>query len=255
MGKPVFTASKITKNTVVVFRFILFLTFLGHGLVSLGYSPSSAFHFKLVDSINFTGLTTDLILQLQGGFDIVLAILFLAGRWLRAVSVIAIFYLAVVGVVAGNFFRLQTGGMFGLAEILRRLPWILFALFIFVHSHTGRKIIFLPRVGISFAFLAHGIASLGFFGLNAGHIELATNIISEEQAGTFVYYSGISSFYFYSLSNHKNSINMKKLLYAIVILLLLIVVAFAGIGLFAPPFEQTISVGINAPLEKTWAIF
>ena len=47
-------------------------------------------------------------------------------------------------------------------------------------------------MSLSFAFLAHGLASLGFLGLNQGHIDLAMRIISEENARLFITYSGIT---------------------------------------------------------------
>ena len=45
---------------------------------------------------------------------------------------------------------------------------------------------------MAFSFLAHGTASLGLLGINEGHIELATQIIPEENVRDFVFYSGIS---------------------------------------------------------------
>ena len=48
------------------------------------------------------------------------------------------------------------------------------------------------RIALSCAFLAHGLASLGFLGLNQGHIDLATQIVSADNARFFVSCSGIT---------------------------------------------------------------
>lgn len=183
---------KVTKNTLIIFRIVLFLTFFGHGLVSLGFSPSTSLHYSIVDAVNFTNWSVSSILMVQGWIDIVIALLLLTGLWQQVITALAIVYLTLVGIAAWIFFWKKTDNIFGMAEAIRRLPWILFALFLFLSAYTKQKKYSLLRIGISMAFLAHGIASLGFFGLNGGHIELAANILSPELAATFVFYTGIS---------------------------------------------------------------
>ena len=46
--------SKATENTTLYFRGILFLSFLGHGLVSLGYSPGYELHYRIFESVRPT---------------------------------------------------------------------------------------------------------------------------------------------------------------------------------------------------------
>lgn len=184
--------STIKDNTSIVFRLILFLTFFGHGLVSFGFSPTYQLHYNLVEAINFTTLSTEMILTIQASFDIVLAVLILFNLIPTLVSTAMIIYLLMVGVSAWVFYYQQSGNVFGLAESFRRLPWIFFALFILIYSLWKQKRYSFLRIGIAFAFLAHGIASLGFLGLKGGHIELATNIVSEAVANQFVFYTGFT---------------------------------------------------------------
>ncbi len=182
----------IQQNASFIFRFILFLTFLGHGLVSFGYSPTYQLHQNLVEAVNFTGLSTEMILNIQATFDVVVAVLILFNLIPSVVTIAMILYLIAVGIAAWLFYYQQSGNVFGLAESFRRLPWIFFALFVLFYSLWRQRHYVFLRVGIAFAFLAHGIASLGFFGLKGGHIELATNLMSEALANQFVFYSGFT---------------------------------------------------------------
>jgi len=86
----------------------------------------------------------------------------------------------------------QSGGIFGCAEFFRRLPWTFSAIFLALFVKKSTSPFFLLRIGVSFAFIAHGMASVGFYGLKGGHVELASQILSEDAATTFVFYSGIS---------------------------------------------------------------
>jgi len=182
----------IQQNASFIFRFILFLTFLGHALVSFGYSPTYQLHQSLVEAVNFTGISTEMILNIQATFDVVVAVLILFNLIPSVVTIVMILHLIAVGIAAWLFYYEQSGNVFGLAESFRRLPWIFFALFVLFYSlWHQRRYIFL-RVGVAFAFLAHGIASLGFFGLKGGHVELATRVVSEATANQFVFYSGFT---------------------------------------------------------------
>ena len=68
---------------------------------------------------------------------------------------------------------------------------MLFLLFIYARRNSNSMYTLL-RVGLSFAFLAHGTASLGILGINEGHIELATEIVPENWVRDFVFYTGVS---------------------------------------------------------------
>lgn len=182
----------IIENSSLYFRFVLFLAFTGHGLVSLGFSPSYGLHFNILSAVNFTGIPTEKILIYQGIFDLLLAVCVLTGFYLRALLPLILIYLVSVGIAAIFFFHRQTDSVFGIAEFMRRMAWMFFTIYLLFDITKGIKRQYLIRHGISFAFLAHGLASLGFFGLKGGHVELATKIISEEQAQQFVFYSGIS---------------------------------------------------------------
>ena len=67
--------SLLYNNTSYFIRVVLALAFLGHGLVSLGYSPSYSLHYNLIDVINITNIETKQIVQFQAWFDIVISIL------------------------------------------------------------------------------------------------------------------------------------------------------------------------------------
>ena len=101
-------------------------------------------------------------------------------------------YLSLVGVSGWLFYFDQSGSVFGFAEIMRRFPWLFFLLFLLLVEFKGVSKYYLLRIGISFAFLAHGTASLGLMGLNQGHIELAVQIVPEEYVRDFVFYTGLS---------------------------------------------------------------
>ena len=178
-------------NSLSILRIILALSFFGHGLVSFGLSPSLALHQKFISLVNFTSISDQTLLLIHGVFDVVIALLLLFNVKLKQTAIVIISYLVMVSLVAMVFYFQQTNSIFGIAELFRRLPWIFFAVLILklLQSKTD---FYLLRIGLSFAFIAHGLASLGFFGLSQGHIDLATNIIPSEDAATFVFYSGIS---------------------------------------------------------------
>lgn len=178
-------------NSLGILRIILALSFFGHGLVSFGLSPSLALHQKFISLVNFTSISDQTLLLIHGVFDVVIALLLLFNVKLKQTAIVIISYLVMVSLVAMVFYFQQTNSIFGIAELFRRLPWIFFAVLILklLQSKTD---FYLLRIGLSFAFIAHGLASLGFFGLSQGHIDLATNIIPSEDAATFVFYSGIS---------------------------------------------------------------
>ena len=181
----------ILKHTNFYVRVILSLTFLGHGLVSLGLSPSITLHVDLMEGMNFTDIKTSQLILIQAYFDIIISILLLINFQIRFIIKIVLSYLVLVCVSALIFYWNKTGSIFGIAECLRHFPWILFALFIMSDLNKDAKYHYI-RIGLAFAFIAHGFASLGFLGLNQAHIDLANNIISSENAKIFITYAGIS---------------------------------------------------------------
>ena len=181
---------KIQSNNELIIRIVLFLTFLGHGLVSLGYSPSIKLHHALVHSINFTDIADAVFLKAAAIFDLVVAFLILLKIGKEKTLYLAILYLATVAITALVFYFTKTGKIFGFAEVMRRFPWIFYALFL-VFSYQGKKKYNLLRIGLAFAFLSHGLASLGIWGLNAGHVELANNILKAQDVSVFIFTSGV----------------------------------------------------------------
>jgi uncharacterized membrane protein YphA (DoxX/SURF4 family) len=181
----------IITNTNLIVRIILSFAFLGHGLVSLGLSPSYALHYDLVQGINFTNISTHKIIEFQGWSDILISLLLIIKFKLKNVIHIILIYLSVVCISALILYWNTTGYVFGISECLRRLPWIFFSLYLLLDLKGIKKYHFI-RIGLSFAFIAHGFASLGFLGLNQGHIDLAIKVVSEENAIFFVYCSGIT---------------------------------------------------------------
>ncbi|HXH18405.1 MAG TPA: DoxX family membrane protein [Chitinophagales bacterium] len=184
--------SAITDRTTLYFRGILFLTFLGHGLVSLGFSPGYELHYRIFESVNYFHLNPGAFLRVLGFWDIFLAVSIVSGLAPRVFLSAAIIYLCSVAVAGYLFFYHKTGSLFGIAESFRRFAWIFYAIFLWIYFFFSEKRYSLLRVGIGFAFLAHGLASLGFFGLKGGHIELASQLFSEETANKIIYYSGFS---------------------------------------------------------------
>jgi len=181
----------ILRNSNFYVRLILAFVFFGHGLVSLGFSPSIALHIDLLNGVNFSGLETSQLILFQSYFDIIISILLLVNFRIDFVIRIILFYLFLVCISALVFYWNKTGSVFGIAECLRRFPWILFAIFIISDIRQNPKYHYI-RIGLSFAFIAHGFSSLGFLGLKQGHIDLATNIISSENARNFIIYTGIT---------------------------------------------------------------
>lgn len=180
----------ITDNTVFFFRGVLCFTFTGHGLVSLGFSPGYELHYRIFEAVNFLHLQPELFLQVQGSVDLLFAVLILSGFAGSYVLAVVFFYLVAVATAGWIFFMKKTGAMFGFAESFRRFAWIFYTVFLWLYYQTGKKYYPLLRYGIAFAFLAHGLASLGFFGLKGAHIELASQVLSEETANKMVFYSG-----------------------------------------------------------------
>jgi uncharacterized membrane protein YphA (DoxX/SURF4 family) len=181
----------IITDTNLLVRIILSLAFLGHGLVSLGLSPSYSLHCNLVDGINFTNISTHKIVEFQGWFDILISLLLIIRFKLKIILYIILIYLSIVCISALILYWNTTGYVFGISECLRRFPWIFFSLYLLLDLKEIKKYHFI-RIGLSFAFISHGFASLGFLGLNQGHIDLAIKVVSEENARFFVYCSGIT---------------------------------------------------------------
>ncbi|MCW5907718.1 MAG: hypothetical protein KIS94_07665 [Chitinophagales bacterium] len=180
----------LTDNSILFFRVVLFFTFTGHGLVSLGFSPGYELHYRIFESVNFFHLPPERFLQIQGTVDLLFAVLILSGIAGRYVLAIVFFYLLTVATAGWIFFMKKTGATFGFAESFRRFAWIFYTVFLWLFYKNGKKYYPLLRYGIAFAFLAHGLASLGFFGLKGAHIELASQVLSEETANKMVFYSG-----------------------------------------------------------------
>ena len=182
----------ITSKEQDFVRLIIFFAFLGHALVSLHFSDGYNLHYNIFSSANFLNIDVTKGLFAFGIFDATIALLYLFNIGLRFVAPIAIIYLLTIGVCGWIYFIKSTGHLIGAAELFRRVPWVFSILFIWLIGLKKQKHHYLLRIGIAFAFLAHGLASLGFFGLRGGHVELASKILSEDAASKFVYYSGIS---------------------------------------------------------------
>ena len=166
----------ILENTNFYVRLILSLAFLGHGLVSLNLSDSYTLHYNLVQGINFTSISTQKIVEFQGYFDILVSLFLIINFKIKTVLYFIFLYLFLVCISALTLYWNITDSIFGIAECLRRLPWIFLSLYLFFEI-KGVKKYHLIRMALSFAFLAHGLASLGFLGLNQGHIDLAIKIV------------------------------------------------------------------------------
>jgi len=184
--------SKITNNPELTFRLVLFFAFFGHGLVSLGYSTSIKLHYALIKSVNFTDLSEATILTIVACFDIVVSFLILFKIGKKKTLYLAIGYLSAVAVTALSFYFVKTGEVFGIAEVMRRFPWIFYSFFLIRSYQKNKQFNFnLLRLGLAFAFLSHGLASLGIWGLNAGHIELANNVVKAQDVRYFILGSGL----------------------------------------------------------------
>jgi hypothetical protein len=171
-------------------QFILSIAFLGHGLVSLGFSPSQALHLRLIDGVNFTGIDSMTILKIAGCFDLIMAFLVMVfyKKW---IYIIGIVYVMIVSVTAMRLYELNTGSFFGFAEFARRLAWMLLLLFL-LRNVMGTADFRLIRYSSAVAFLAHGSASLGFFGMRQAHIELASQVIPDSMVKNFIFCTGVS---------------------------------------------------------------
>lgn len=181
----------ILENTNFYVRLILSLAFLGHGLVSLNLSDSYILHYNLIQAINFTSISSQKLVEFQGYFDILISIFLIINFKIKILLYFIFLYLCLVCISALTLYWNITDSIFGIAECLRRMPWIFLSLFLFFEIKGVKKYHFI-RMALSFAFLAHGLASLGFLGLNQGHIELALKIVSPDNARFFVSFSGVT---------------------------------------------------------------
>ncbi len=182
----------IKTNPVFIFRWVLFFAFLGHGLVSLGFSSSVKLHIALIHSVNFTPFSDISLLHFAGTFDVIVSFLILFNIGKEKTLYLAVIYLISVALTALVFYYTKTGKIFGFAEVMRRFPWIFYAFFLILYEKQGSYHFNLLRIGLAFAFLSHGLASLGIWGLNAGHIELANNILKSDDVKYFIIGSGIA---------------------------------------------------------------
>lgn len=180
------------ENTVLYFRCVLFLTFMGHALSSLGLSIGYELHHRIFESVNYFHWNPETCLTVLGWWDIFLAVGILSGKYPRVILSMALVYLGTVAVVGYLYYHFRTDSVFGFAESFRRFAWIFYAVFLWIFFTYGKKRFSLLRIGIGFAFLAHGLASMGFFGLKGAHIELASQLFSQEVANNIVFYSGFS---------------------------------------------------------------
>jgi len=121
--------ARITKNPELIFRLVLFFAFFGHGLVSLGYSTSIKLHYALINSVNFTELPESVILNIVAVFDLIISFLILFKVGKKVTLYLAITYLSAVALTALVFYFVKTGEIFGIAEIMRRFPWIFYSFF------------------------------------------------------------------------------------------------------------------------------
>ena len=187
----------IRENTILYFRGILFLTFFGHGLASLGFSHAGyELHHRIFESVNYFHWNAETFLVILGWWDLLLAIAVLSGLAPRVFLALSLGYLGMVAVVGFLYYYSRTGSFFGFGETLRRFAWIFYAVFLWIYYSKGVKWFTLLRMGISFGFLSHGFASLGFFGMRGGQIELAAQVFPEDTATMIVFFSGISDVIF-----------------------------------------------------------
>jgi uncharacterized membrane protein YphA (DoxX/SURF4 family) len=178
--------------TPLIIRIVLFLTFFGHGLVNLGLSPTYTLHINLIEAVNFTSLEPETITYFLAGLDFLFAFTILFKLGLRKIIQLSILYLILVGMAGWMLYYQKAQSVFGIAENMRRLPWVFFLLYLFWYSQKQVHKYHWIRIGIAFAFLAHGTASLGLLGLRAGHIELAANVIPDPYVRDFIFYTGVS---------------------------------------------------------------
>lgn len=185
------TVSLLKENTYLFFRIILFLAFIGHAFVNLGLSSGIELHIKIIKAIHFLdNFDPYSITKILAALDILFAFSVLI-KPNKVMLIISMIYLFLIGCAVWVLFFNKTNSPFGIAENMRRFPWIFFSLYLYYYLHEKMHKYYLLRIGISFAFLAHGTASLGLLGLNGGHVELAVQIIPLENVADFVFYSGI----------------------------------------------------------------
>jgi hypothetical protein len=171
---------------------VLVFAFLGHALVNLGLSPSVELHKNIILSVFPLLDNIEIWLYLLTIIEFIFATVLLFNIIPRFFLPVELVYLSLVGLAGWFFYFDQSGSVFGFAEIMRRFPWLCFLLFLLFIEFKGLSKYHLLRIGISFAFLSHGTASLGLMGLNQGHIELAIQIVPEQYVRDFVFYTGLS---------------------------------------------------------------
>ena len=184
--------SNIRNNTNLYFRIVLFCTFLGHGLVNLGLSPSIALHINLIKAAVPFDVDPAALTDIAAVIDLTFAFLILFNIAPKYTLAIAFTYISMIAFAGWALYYNKKESVFGIAEIMRRLPWIFFIAFLYLSYIKKINKYHLLRIGLSFAFLAHGIASMGLLGLNQGHIELASQLVPEDKVRDFVFYTGIS---------------------------------------------------------------
>ena len=182
----------LRENTYWFFRIVLLFAFVGHGMVNLGLSTGIELHVKIIKSFHFLdGYDPHQIAKCFAVLDFLFAINIIL-RPSKYIIIAATTYLFIVGFAVWNLFYTVKDSPFGIAENVRRFPWIMYLLYVYYVSQNNIHKYHFLRIGIAFAFLAHGAASLGLLGLNGGHIELAAQVIPAKNVKDFVFYSGIS---------------------------------------------------------------
>ncbi|MES2138291.1 MAG: DoxX family membrane protein [Bacteroidota bacterium] len=180
----------LKENTYLFFRIILFLAFTGHALVNLGLSSGIELHIKIIHELHFLdSFDPRTITKFLAVLDLLFAISIVI-RPNKTILIAGMIYLLLVGCAVWVLFFNKTDSPFGIAENMRRFPWIFYSLYLYYYLKQKVHKYHLLRIGISFAFLAHGTASLGIMGLSGGHVELAAQIIPAEHVKDFVFYSG-----------------------------------------------------------------
>jgi hypothetical protein len=176
-------------NVRWIIRFCLFIGLVGHGLVSLGVGPSYHLHFSLVEALPF-GFSPGPFLRIHGCLELCLGVAVCIPQWAKVVLPLFMSYVVVVALVATNFYFTRVGNVFGVAEVFRRMPWFVMGWYLLKPPEDR----FFPylRIGLAFAFLSHGLASVGLFGLNGMHIEIASVLFDDETARKVVTYSGFT---------------------------------------------------------------
>ena len=160
--------------------------FVGHALVSLGYSPSIRIHLSLVSWVE-DSLDGIAVLRWIGAVEILLVVISVCGLCRKEIRLIGICYLVAVALVAGSLFAEKTGFLFGCTEVIRRVPWVCMLLFL---GDEKWSLTSLLRIAVIAMFLSHGLASLSILGFNGMHVELASQLLNSGQAESAVRIAG-----------------------------------------------------------------